>query len=641
MSHTIDISIVVSDLVGPDHLTRVNCVLWHNDTENEKHWRHVGTTNPAVVFSRSVDFEDKISFKYVFEKAQLIRLDICRLHDGAIASGSDDVIGSCIFKVDELIGSFGLQLRRSLFKSVSIAQSLQANRQSLQMIGMVVISAQMPEKEQPIIVQLHGRSLDRKDLIWDETAVFFRVFRLEEGKDEDELVLLYESEAIKNHSHPQWAEFRLGTQDAADNRNRLLEVWVMYRDVDGSEGYIGKFLTSYAKMKYGPGPDNVYMVINELKQHQKKNYDNSGRMELVKFTDVSFFSFLDYIVSGTQLHYEVAVDFSSETPPSESDQSRFEADLQLAIRAIGGILRDYTPNRLFAAFGLGAKTPPTFHEAHEFHLNFNIDPICRGLDGVIESFRKALSLVTPMRTAKFAPIVSYATRLSHRSGFRGLHYHVLTIFTRGTPTDLKEFSSAIAAASDAPLSVLIVGVGNGDFSHLVKLAAKRKEGTRSLLQFISLAEIVEPNDSISENRSRIAQKALRAVPEQMTEFMHSANIAAKPPIQVCRSPLFHCSSLIPDRPTQFLFDVPLPSLLTPQLPRGDRRGSDSQYLDVEMGTRNSLAVRVPERCHSVLQTTREQYQRRLKERGLARMRFPRVELSTLESSGGSTQDSSL
>ncbi|VDL72613.1 unnamed protein product [Nippostrongylus brasiliensis] len=421
------------------------------------------------------------------------------------------------------------------------------------MIGMVVISAQMPEKEQPIIVQLHGRSLDRKDLIWDETAVFFRV-------------------------------------------------WVMYRDVDGSEGYIGKFLTSYAKMKYGPGPDNVYMVINELKQHQKKNYDNSGRMELVKFTDVSFFSFLDYIVSGTQLHYEVAVDFSSETPPSESDQSRFEADLQLAIRAIGGILRDYTPNRLFAAFGLGAKTPPTFHEAHEFHLNFNIDPICRGLDGVIESFRKALSLVTPMRTAKFAPIVSYATRLSHRSGFRGLHYHVLTIFTRGTPTDLKEFSNAIAAASDAPLSVLIVGVGNGDFSHLVKLAAKRKEGTRPLLQFISLAEIVEPNDSISENRSRIAQKALRAVPEQMTEFMHSANIAAKPPIQVSRLP---------------------------------------EYLDVEMGTRNSLAVRVPERCHSVLQTTREQYQRRLKERGLARMRFPRVELSTLESSGGSTQDSSL
>ncbi|EPB66998.1 Copine [Ancylostoma ceylanicum] len=457
MSHTIEISIAISDLVGVEHLARVNCVLWQNDTESEKNWRHLGTTNAAVVINRSVDFEDKISFKYVFEKAQLIKIDICRLHDGETASGSDDVVGSCIFKVDELIGSFGLQLRRSL----------------------------LPE----------GR-----------VGLAIEVFRLEEGKDEDELVLLYESEAIKNHSHPQ-----------------LLEVWVMYRDVDGSEGYIGKFLTTYAKMKYGPGPDNVYTVINELKQQQKKNYENSGRMELVKFTDVSFFSFLDYI-------------------------------------------------------------------------NFNIDPICRGLDGVIEAYRKAQSVVSPMKTAKFAPVVNSAIRTSQRSGFRGLHYHVLAIFTRGTPTDIK---------------------------------------------FITISDILEAGDSPAENRSRIAQKALRAIPEQMADFMHAANIAAKPPIQVCRSPLFHSSSLIPDRPTQFVFDGALPQCLTPQMPRSDRRGSDSQYLDVEIGARNTLTVRVPERCHSVLQTTREQYQRRLKERGLGKMRFPRMDLSTLESSGGSTQDSSL
>ncbi|KHJ76146.1 hypothetical protein OESDEN_24235, partial [Oesophagostomum dentatum] len=192
----------------------------------------------------------------------------------------------------------------------------------------------------------------------------------------------------------------------------------------------------------------------------------------------------------------------------------------------------------------------------------------------------------------------------------------------------QELSAAVNNASDAPLSIIIVGIGNGDFSQLLKLAAKRKEGTRACLQFIAMAEILEYGDPPSENRSRIAQQALRAIPEQMTDFMHTANIAAKPPIQVCRSPLFHSSSLIPDRPTQFVFDGVLPTSLTPQLPRSDRRGSDSQYLDVEIGARNSLAVRVPERCHSVLQTTREQYQRRLKERGLGKMRFPRVDLST-------------
>uniref|UniRef100_A0A0K0DHG2 VWFA domain-containing protein n=1 Tax=Angiostrongylus cantonensis TaxID=6313 RepID=A0A0K0DHG2_ANGCA len=558
-------------------LTRVNCSLYHNDNESEN-WGHLGTTSPAVVFSRNVDFEERIPFKYVFEKTQLIKIDIFRLHDGATASSSDDLIGSCIFKVDELIGSFGLHIRRSLYKSVTIAQALSTGRTNMSSL-LNLILAQMPEKEQPIIVQLHGRSLDRKDLLWDETAVFFRVFRLEKGKDDDELVLLYESEAIKNHSHPQWAQFRIGAQDAADNRNRLLEIWVMYRDVDGTEGYIGKFLTTYAKMKYGPGPDNVYAVINEIKQHQKKNYENSGRMELVKFTDVSFFSFLDYIVSGTQLHYEVAVDFSYAF--NENDQQRFDVELQMAIRAIGGILRDYTPNRLFPAFGMGAKIPPTFHETHEFHLNFNVDPTCRGLDGIIDAYRKAQALVTPHWFCfggfffNLQPQTSKVT-MSHRSGFRGLHYHVLVIFTRGTPTDIKELSAALASASSAPLSVVIVGIGSADFSQLMKLSSRRREGTRAYAFNHLQTMLNETGVPLAEIRSRIAQKALCAIPQQMTDFMHAASIAAKPPIQVCRSPLFHSSSLIPDRPTQFFFDGPLPTMHSPQLLRSDRRGSDSR-----------------------------------------------------------------
>ena len=50
-------------------------------------------------------------------------------------------------------------------------------------------------------------------------------------------------------------------------------------------------------MKYGPGPENVYNVVNNKKQ-TKKGYVNSGTFELLKFTDVSFYSFLDYITSG-------------------------------------------------------------------------------------------------------------------------------------------------------------------------------------------------------------------------------------------------------------------------------------------------------------------------------------------------------
>lgn len=132
----------------------------------------------------------------------------------------------------------------------------------------------------------------------------------------------------------------------------------------------------------------------------------------------------------------------------------------------------------------------------------------------------------------------------------------------------KELSTAVAGAADAPLSIVILGVGSADFSPLIKLASKRKEGARTCLQvqeylarelllslhilfvqFIALDDILESGDSGSENRSRIAQKALQAIPEQMTDFMHSSNIAAKPPIQVSSSVLLSLLSSTPSKTT--------------------------------------------------------------------------------------------
>lgn len=66
-----------------------------------------------------------------------------------------------------------------------------------------------------------------------------------------------------------------------------------------------------------------------------------------------------------------------------------------------------------------------------------MDPICRGLDGVMEAYRKTQTMVTPLKESKLSPVINYVTRMSHRSGFRGLHYHVLALFTRGEVTDLK------------------------------------------------------------------------------------------------------------------------------------------------------------------------------------------------------------
>ncbi|CAJ0958640.1 unnamed protein product, partial [Mesorhabditis belari] len=624
MSDQIEISVRIRfrDLQHPQtsNENRFVCAVYENDSDNEDRWNLVGCSKPVTRQSSTIKFRDRFPLRYVFEKYQLIRINICSYNARASPTRlANNSIGACIFKLDELTGSFGLQLRKALHREVSIGTAMNAHRSLPSPVGGITITGCIPDKEQPIVIQFCGKSLEKKDFIWDETAVFFRVYRIEEdpmGEEDDQRVMLYESEAIKNHSHPQWKAFSLPTREVADDRNRLLEVWVFYRDVDNTEAVIGKFLTTYAKMKYGAGPDNVYNVINETKKQQKKNYDNSGRFELTKFTDVSFYSFLDYIVSGTQLHFEIAVDFSGHEQFSASERTKFDTDFILAMRAMGEIIRDYSPNRLFPAFGFGAKVPPMFQESHEFCLNFSMDPACRGLDGVTEAYRKAAQLIRSADQSFYAPIINYVTRLAQQHA-SGLHYHVLAIFTTGrTIDDYKDTLAALLSAAEASLSIILIGIGNGDFTHFQKLCAKKKHSPRDAVEFVEFSEVFDTSESISDNKKRICEQTLHSIPRHFLQHMHGKGIAAKPPIQVCRSPLFHSSFLIPDRPTEFHLDeIPsrFPEIIHPV--RTDRRGSDSHYLvDLEDRMRNFLTVKVPERSHSALQTSREQYQRRMQER---------------------------
>uniref|UniRef100_A0A0R3RKJ1 C2 domain-containing protein n=1 Tax=Elaeophora elaphi TaxID=1147741 RepID=A0A0R3RKJ1_9BILA len=254
---------------------------------------------------------------------------------------SGNVIGSSIFKLDELIGAFGTQLQLPLCAKTSIITTsvgqLQAVPEELY-CGLILITARLPEKAAPVILQFSGKNLKKKDKFFDETSVFFVINKIENDKTKTEL---YRSEAIREHSHPIWRPFNLHLRKIADHRNRLLEIAVMYRDEMNKIGMIGSFLTTYAKMKYGPGEENVYNLVNPKKK-SKKGYLKSGTMELIKFSDVSFYSFLDYITSGTQLHLAIAVDFSANLTINKLyDMPAFDSDFDCAIKGIAGIIRHY------------------------------------------------------------------------------------------------------------------------------------------------------------------------------------------------------------------------------------------------------------------------------------------------------------
>lgn len=71
-------------------------------------------------------------------------------------------------------------------------------------------------------------------------------------------------------------------------------------------------------------------------------------------------------------------------------------------------------------------------------------------------------------------------------------YHILLIITDGVVSDIESTKSAIVEASQQPLSIVIVGVGNEDFSDMALLDSDDKllqYGTefaeRDIVQFVA------------------------------------------------------------------------------------------------------------------------------------------------------------
>ncbi|KAK7881095.1 hypothetical protein WMY93_032305 [Mugilogobius chulae] len=85
---------------------------------------------------------------------------------------------------------------------------------------------------------------------------------------------------------------------------------------------------------------------------------------------VSQYSFLDYVMGGCQINFTVGIDFTGSNGNPESPQSLHYLSPDglnqylSALWSVGQVVQHYDSDRLFPAFGFGAKLPPDYKEAH-------------------------------------------------------------------------------------------------------------------------------------------------------------------------------------------------------------------------------------------------------------------------------------
>mmetsp|Transcript_23720 Transcript_23720/g.16791 ORF Transcript_23720/g.16791 Transcript_23720/m.16791 type:complete len:104 (+) Transcript_23720:578-889(+) len=98
-------------------------------------------------------------------------------------------------------------------------------------------------------------------------------------------------------------------------------------------------------------------------------------------------------------------------------------------------------------------------------------------------------------------------------------YHILLILTDGCLHDMKETIDLIVKCSNNPMSIIILGIGDADFSSMEHLDSddfklidsKGNETKRDIVQFVPFRKF--KNDHGETNLNELADEVLAEVPD--------------------------------------------------------------------------------------------------------------------------------
>ena len=157
-------------------------------------------------------------------------------------------------------------------------------------------------------------------------------------------------------------------------------------------------------------------------------------------------------------------------------------------------------------------------------MNLRQDPNISYIQGIIEVYHNALQVVELYGPTLFGPIIKTINQMIKNE--KNINkYHILMILTDGKIDDIDNTIDELVASSFLPLSVIIIGIGNADFSSMVELDADGKllinskgvKASRDIVQFV-------PFIKYESNPELLANEVLAEIPRQMVEYYEQNEI---------------------------------------------------------------------------------------------------------------------
>ncbi|KAL7202530.1 hypothetical protein ACSBR1_034077 [Camellia fascicularis] len=215
-----------------------------------------------------------------------------------------------------------------------------------------------------------------------------------------------------------------------------------------------------------------------------------------------------------------------------------------AISIIGKTLSAFDEDNLIPCFGFGDAST---HDQDVF--SFELDArFCNGFEEVLTRYRDIVPHLRLSGPTSFAPVIEMAMSIVEES--RG-QYHVLLIIadgqvTRSVDTPRGQLSTqeqktvdAIVKASEYPLSIILVGVGDGPWDMMREFDDNIPARAFDNFQFVNFTEIMSKNVDPLRKQTDFALSALMEIPSQYKATLelnilgrqtgHAPNRVPRPP----------------------------------------------------------------------------------------------------------------
>ncbi|RWS12337.1 uncharacterized protein B4U79_04843 [Dinothrombium tinctorium] len=509
----IELSISCRNLLDCDILSKSDpqCIVYLKDSYGNQYYE-LGKTE-IIYDNLNPNFVKKFILDYNFEAVQHLKFEVWD-----IDVGGRDFLGVCETTLADIVANKGRQFKRPLTG---------VNGKDCGEI--IIVVEELSSCKQLVYFRFKANKL--KKPVWflkpDPFLTFWR------ANEDGSYSVVHKTEVLRSTQNPLWSQAKIQVRTLCNGDfERSIRIDCLDYRHNGNHKLIGSCYTTLNKLVNDGLEKNKYELSNPMK-NPLKTY---GTVELAEIQLKEEISFLDYIRGGLEMHFAVAIDFTASNGDINDPMSHHYIDIytnkpnayEIALRAVGEIIQHYDTQGMFPGFGFGAKIPPSNRVSHQFPLNGNPQhPYCKGIEELISCYKQTLNVVTLSGPTNFAPVINSTAAIAkqHQDGTR---YFILLIITDGIICDMQQTKHAIIIASHLPMSIIIVGVGNADFSAMdeldsddVILSVDGCNAARDIVQFVPINRFLSRDGSSIRSQVELAREVLYEVPDQIVSYMSS------------------------------------------------------------------------------------------------------------------------